>query len=164
MKNLIVFVLAIGAALFVAESANAQFSKAVANPPGLFNRSVAKTRGGFGAASVGPAVRVANVGVVQPAFVQSAFVQPAFVQSNVAAVQFGRPAVVAAGPIVSSGVRLNAFGSVTQQDAFGNVFQVNALGVPVFVGNRFGSALSVQSAGGFVPFVGPTAVGCGFCR
>lgn len=182
--------------LLCAVPASAQFkAKAVSNPPGLFNRTVSKAKGnGAAAASVGgfrgaAAASAGGFGGFNVAASAGRFNAAAsvggfnnFAVRNVHGFNHGFNNVAFAGVpanVAFSGqqvlfvnqnkVRFNAFGVSTVQDAFGNVFEVDAFGNARFVGNRLGSSAVVT---GFVPtassfggFSNVRAVGgsiCGF--
>ena len=161
-------------ALAFASSADAQFkTKTVINPPGLFNRTTVKTNSNI---PVGVNVNAAGVRVNAHGFnnfhgnnfnnFNNGFVgvnvngfnavafngrrNNGFVAANVG---FGVPANVGFNGsqvlfVDRNKVRFNSFGVSTQQDAFGNVFEVDAFGNARFVGNRLGSNSVVT---GFVP-------------
>lgn len=101
----------------------------------------AASAGGFRGASVS----VANVPFVPVAKVNSAFLV------NGAVASAGVPVL-----LNSHGVRFNSFGTSTVQDAFGNVFELDAFGNSRLVGNRLGA-----SSLGVVPFQ-PVFIPSGF--
>jgi hypothetical protein len=178
MKSFVTSLIAFVGIALIATEANAQFVKVVNNPPGLFNRSVAVARGpgasvalagGGGrrnvaaAASVGgfPVAASASVGFVpvntraavafngrNTTFVSAGFGFPANVAFNGSQVLF----------VDKNRVRFNSFGISTAQDAFGNVFEVDAFGNARFAGNRLGSSAIVT---GFVPAATPVFVNSG---
>lgn len=173
MKTFLTSLFAVFVFVLIVSEANAQFAKAVVNPPGLFNRTVVRARGpGASVAVAGGGGRnvaaAASVGGFVPVQAQAAVafggVRTAFVP-QVAVANVGFPANVAfASPQVlfvnQNRVRFNSFGVSTVQDGFGNVFEVDAFGNSRFAGNRLGSAAVVT---GFVPTASSVVVqGGGF--
>ena len=144
---------------------------AVSNPPGLFNRSVARASsngGGFASASVGGAFIPTNNGLAIASvggFHHNGFHSRAFVPVAVAPVAIAavpvhvntvpvftqttfvpRVAVAPVGVAVATvGPRYNAFGTATAVDGCGNVFESDVFGNSVFRGNRFGSGFIPQA-------------------